>query len=138
MKNLTIICLLFLANNLTAQIHIPGPMDKPSQSEITFEKDEHDYGTIKEGSNGIYKFKFTNTGAGPLIIIDAKGSCVCTVPEWPKEPIKPGETAYITVTYDTKKLGPIDKSVRVISNAKSDSEIILRIKGTVKESVKKI
>ncbi len=131
MKNLILICLLFASTSLVAQVHIPGPNEKPSQAEINFDKDVHDYGTIKQGDNGTYEFKFKNSGKEPLIIRDAQGSCGCTVPEWPKAPIRPGETATIKVTYDTNRLGPIDKSVKIISNAKTDSEKVLKIKGTV-------
>jgi hypothetical protein len=131
MKNIILICLLFVATGLTAQVHIPDPNEKPSQAEIKFEKDVHDYGTIKQGANGSYEFKFKNTGKEPLIIRDAQGSCGCTVPEWPKAPIRPGETASIKVTYDTNRLGPIDKSVKISSNSKTESEKVLKIKGTV-------
>jgi hypothetical protein len=131
MKNLILICLLFASTGLVAQVHIPGPNEKPSTAEISFDKDVHDYGTIKQGANGTYEFKFKNSGKEPLIIRDAQGSCGCTVPEWPKAPIRPGETATIKVTYDTNRLGPIDKSVKISSNAKTDSEKVLKIKGTV-------
>ena len=89
-------------------------------AEVTFEKDVHDYGTVKQGGNGECEFKFTNTGTEPLIISDAKGSCGCTVPEWPKTPIKPGESAVIKVKYDTKRVGPINKNVTVTSNATTE------------------
>lgn len=98
---------------------------------INFDKDVHDYGTIKQHANGECEFKFTNTGTAPLIISDAKGSCGCTVPEWPKNPIKPGESAVIKVKYDTKRVGPINKSVTVTSNASNEGTKTLRIKGTV-------
>ncbi len=104
---------------------------KPSLAEITFDKDVHDYGNIKQNANGISEFKFKNTGKEPLIISMAKGSCGCTVPEWPKEPIKPGESASIKVSYDTKRVGPINKTVTITSNAKSDSSKLLTIKGNV-------
>jgi hypothetical protein len=100
-------------------------------AEVSFDKDVHDYGNVKQGGNGECEFKFTNTGTEPLIISDAKGSCGCTVPEWPKTPIKPGETASIKVKYDTKRVGPINKTVTVTSNATSEPTKTLRIKGTV-------
>src|SRR6202008_1830478 len=58
--------------------------------EMKFEEEIHDYGTINQGVDGAYFFKFKNVGKEPLIISNARGSCGCTVPEWPKEPIKPG------------------------------------------------
>lgn len=99
--------------------------------EISFDKEVHDYGTIKQSGNGECEFKFTNTGNAPLIISNAKGSCGCTVPDWPKQPIKPGESAVIKVKYDTKRVGPINKTVTVESNAVENPTKILRIKGNV-------
>lgn len=100
-------------------------------AEITFEKDVHDYGTIDYGSDGNYAFKFTNTGNEPLIITDAKGSCGCTVPKFPKEPIMKGQSNYINVNYDTKRPGPFTKTVTVSSNGTTPSKV-LTIKGVVK------
>ena len=99
-------------------------------AELTFDKEVHDYGTIKQGANGDCEFKFTNTGTAPLVISDAKGSCGCTVPEWPKNPIKPGESASIKVHYDTKRPGAINKTVTVTANIPENAKV-LRIKGTV-------
>jgi hypothetical protein len=100
-------------------------------AQISFEKEVHDYGTVKQGGNGECEFKFTNTGTEPLVISDAKGSCGCTVPEWPKTPIKPGESASVKVKYDTKRVGPINKTVTVTSNSVTDPTKQIRIKGTV-------
>ncbi len=99
--------------------------------QITVDKDVHDYGTIKQGGNGACEFKLTNTGNEPLIISRAKGSCGCTVPEWPKEPIMPGTSAIMTVRYDTKRVGPINKSVTITSNATNNASMVVRIKGKV-------
>lgn len=101
-------------------------------AKIEFEKDTHDYGTIEYGANGDCKFKFKNTGNAPLIISDAKGSCGCTVPSWPKEPIAPGASAEILVKYDTKRPGAINKSVTITSNAVNEPTSVIRIKGNVK------
>jgi hypothetical protein len=99
--------------------------------DITFETEMHDYGTIDYAGDGTYSFKFTNTGKDPLVISDAKGSCGCTVPKWPKEPILKGQVNYINVSYDTKRPGPFTKTVTVTSNAKNTTKV-LTIKGTVK------
>lgn len=112
-----------------------GGDQKPSLAEIKFEHMEHDYGTIKNGANGIYEFKFTNTGKEPLLITEARGSCGCTVPEWPKEPIKPGASSAIKVSYDTKRTGAFTKTVTVTTNTKTPSTV-LTIKGIVLEPVK--
>lgn len=102
----------------------------PNAAEISFEKDVHDYGTIPYGGNGTYEFKFSNSGKEPLIISNARGSCGCTVPSWPKEPILKGHTGVISVHYDTKRPGPFTKTVTVSSNGIS-AEKVLTIKGVV-------
>jgi hypothetical protein len=98
---------------------------------ITFSKEVHDYGNIKYDGDPNCSFEFTNTGDEPLIISNAKGSCGCTVPEWPKEPIAPGAKATIKVKYDTKRSGPINKSVTISSNAVNEPEKMVKIKGEV-------
>jgi hypothetical protein len=99
----------------------------PNAPQIEF---ENDYGTVEQGGNGVYEFVFTNTGKEPLIITSAKGSCGCTVPSWPNEPIAPGSSDVIRVKYDTKRLGPFNKSVTIISNASTPTKVI-RIKGKI-------
>lgn len=105
--------------------------ENPNAPDAVFEKDVVDYGTIEFDSDGTREFKFKNTGKEPLIIYSATGSCGCTVPTHPKEPIKPGETASIKVHYDTKRVGSFEKTVTVASNGKTPSKT-LKIKGTVK------
>jgi hypothetical protein len=90
-----------------------------------------DYGTIEKGGDPIRKFKFTNTGNEPLIIKSAKGSCGCTVPTYPQEPIMPGESANIDVRYDTQRVGMFTKTVTLTTNETSDTHT-LTIKGEVK------
>jgi hypothetical protein len=107
------------------------PAAPASLAEMTFEKDVHDFGTITYAGNGTYEFRFKNTGKEPLIISDAKGSCGCTVPTYPKNvPIKPGDSEVIKVTYDTKRAGNFTKTVTIHSNAKTPEKIIT-IKGHV-------
>ena len=97
--------------------------------EISFEKEIHDFGTFEQHGNGLYEFKFTNTGDAPLIISNSKGSCGCTVPIWPKAPIAPGASDVIKVKYDTKRIGAFNKSVTITSNAKIEATKVIRIKG---------
>ena len=99
---------------------------------MDFETTEVDYGTIEQGSDPLRVFKFTNTGKEPLQITHAKGSCGCTVPEWPKEPIFPGETNEIKVRYDTKRIGKFSKRVTLTTN-ESVGTRVLTIKGEVKK-----
>lgn len=101
-----------------------------SGAAFKFETDVLDYGTIENGSDGNRVFKFKNVGNEPLIISDAKGSCGCTTPEWPKEPIAPGASGTIKVHYDTKRTGNFTKTVTLTSNAVEASKI-LTIKGNV-------
>ena len=100
--------------------------------EITFEKEVIDLGEFMQYDDPSSKgeFKFTNTGKEPLIISKCKGSCGCTVPECPKEPILPGESSTIKVNYDEKRVGSFNKSITITSNAKSSSKIV-KIKGKV-------
>lgn len=110
---------------------VPVQAVSTSLAEMTFENDVHDFGTIEYAGNGTYEFKFKNSGSEPLIISDAKGSCGCTVPTYPKNvPIKPGETQVIKVTYDTKRPGSFTKTVSINSNAKTPQKVIT-IKGVV-------
>ena len=99
--------------------------------EITFKSTEIDYGVISQNSEGTRNFEFTNTGKVPLLLTNVAASCGCTVVEWAKEPIKPGEKGTLTVKYNTAIVGPFNKSIRVFSNAKS-SPVFLIIKGDIK------
>lgn len=104
-----------------------GPM-------ISLDKEVHDYGTIEQNANGTCEFKVTNTGDQPLIISNCKGSCGCTVPKCDTAPIAPGKSSVITVKYATERVGPINKSVTITSNAVNAPTKIIRIKGEVKAS----
>lgn len=99
---------------------------------ITVDKDEHDYGTIEQGANGECFFTVTNTGNQPLIITKCKGSCGCTVPKCTKEPVAPGASTKIKVKYDTNRVGPINKSVTISSNATNEPSKVVRIRGQIK------
>jgi|TARA_B100001971_G_C18106632_1_gene491870 hypothetical protein len=106
---------------------------KVNGPEIFFKKTTHDYGTIDLNGDGTYNFEFTNIGNEPLILSKPRSSCGCTVPSWPKEPILPGETNKIKVTYNTHKSGAFNKTVTVFSNSKKKSTTLLRIKGKVEK-----
>ena len=101
--------------------------------EIEFENVVHDYGDVPYNGNGECEFRFTNTGNEPLLVQKPKSSCGCTIPSWPKEPILPGESEVIKVTYRTNRVGTINKTVTVTSNAISNPTVVLRIKGRVLE-----
>lgn len=97
----------------------PEPMvdDGTPKASINFDEMSYDFGQIKEGDVVHHIFKFTNTSLVPLIIHNASGTCGCTVPKWPKEPIPPGKTGQIEVSYDSKnKSGKQAKSVNITAN----------------------
>lgn len=100
-----------------------GPM-------MVFDAKTIDYGEIEQNSEPLRVFTFTNTGNEPLIISNAKGSCGCTVPKWPKDPILPGEAGTIEVRYDTKRIGPFNKRVTLTTNESAPTHT-LKIKGKV-------
>ena len=101
-------------------------------AKISFTQEIIDLGTFMQYDDPSSKceFIFTNDGKEPLIISKAKGSCGCTVPEWPKEPILPGETGIIKVNYDEKRVGQFNKSITITSNAENATQII-KIKGKI-------
>ena len=132
MKNLflsigLIISGMIFSENANAQVEVS------KGAKIKFNKEVHDYGTVKYDGDGSCTFEFTNEGNEALVISNAKGSCGCTVPEWPKEPIAPGASASIKVKYDTKRPGAINKSVTITSNAVNveGGIVTVRIKGEV-------
>lgn len=118
------------------EVSTPNTAETPNQVKgkypiITFNKKEHDFGTIKEGDKVETTFVFTNTGEADLLISDAKGSCGCTVPEYPKEPIKPGKTGKMKVSFDSNgKPGNQQKSVNITSNSMTGRDV-LTIKANV-------
>ena len=93
-------------------------------AEITFEKTSYNFGSFSESSPKVTcKFKFKNTGDGPLVIHQAIASCGCTVPQYPKEPIKPGESGEVTVNFDNGAGKFPDISVRpspCVPNSKNE------------------
>ena len=98
---------------------------------MVFENETIDYGTIEQNADGKREFVLTNNGNKPLIISNAVGSCGCTVPTFPKEPIMPGQKAVIGVKYDTNRVGAFTKNVTITSNATVNPSKVLTIKGTV-------
>ena len=147
MKKTLIICLAIIAitfiacqdsaaKKVTNATTTPAPSSKASSNTsgpiITFDKTEHDFGTINEGDTVTTEFNFTNTGQEDLIIVDARGSCGCTVPQYPKNtPIAPGASGKILVSFDSNnKPGLQQKSVTLSANTASGREM-LRIKSNV-------
>jgi hypothetical protein len=102
-------------------------------TEIIFNELDHNFGNIAYKGNGTFEFIFKNTGKSPLIIKHVQSSCGCSVPSWDKQPIPPKGKGKITVKYDTERIGPFIKNLKVFSNAKnSPTDLIIR--GEVKVS----
>ncbi len=97
---------------------------------MTFEKSEHDFGTIEQGTPQETIFTFTNTGNAPLIITDAKSTCGCTVPKKPEAPIAPGEKGELLVKFNGSGQNQVTKTITVTANTEKGQEL-LRIKAFV-------
>ncbi len=102
----------------------------PNAPKFKFETKTVDYGTIEQGSERVRVLSFTNTGKSPLIISNVKGSCGCTVPSVPKEPIMPGASGEISINYDTNRVGQISKTITISSNADRPS-ITIPVRGKI-------
>ena len=110
---------------------VVAKLPKVEGAGLVFENETIDYGTIAHNADGNRQFVFTNNGNKPLIITNTQGSCGCTVPTTPKEPILPGAKGVIGVKYATDRVGPFTKTVTVTSNAEGQATKTLTIKGTV-------
>jgi hypothetical protein len=121
----------------TPQPVVPPPPPPPAKAnpnagKFKFEEETHDFGEVPEGPLAETDFEFKNVGKEPIVIQEAHGSCGCTVPKWPSEPIMPGKKGVIHVAYTSQgRPGPINKDVTINSNAQQ-SPMVLHIRGTVK------
>jgi len=117
MKKLGFLLTLFaLALVFQANAQATGPA-------ITFKEKSIDFGDLTQGDKVSHTFELTNTGSTPLIISNVAATCGCTVPSWPKEPIAPGKTAKIEVSFNsTGKMGAQNSVVRIYSNASEPIE----------------
>ncbi|MBQ6194229.1 MAG: DUF1573 domain-containing protein [Prevotella sp.] len=126
--------MLMMAVLLFACVSFASAQD--NQAQIKFDKVSHDFGTFSE-SNPVQEcvFTFTNVGQAPLIINQAVASCGCTVPSYTKEPIAPGKTGAIKVTYNGKGKFPghFKKSITVRTNGKPEMSR-LYVEGTMEEA----
>jgi hypothetical protein len=98
--------------------------------EIWFETHLHEYGEIMQDSDGSCVFSFKNLGEEAIVINRVRSTCGCTVPDWPREPVDPGEGGEIRVVYNTATAGSFFKSIYVYSTA-GNSPVKLQIKGKV-------
>lgn len=123
---------------LIAPVAMAAKGEKKGTPAIAFETTTHDFGNIREdGGPKECEFVFTNTGNAPLVIISATASCGCTRPQFPKEPIKPGKSGKITVTFHPLgHPGEIYKDVKVRTNAPDNKRVKLKLRGAVIPSKK--
>jgi hypothetical protein len=109
-------------NNASAD---PAATPKSGLPVFEFETDNHEFGVITEGEKVSYTFKFKNTGNAPLVISNASASCGCTVPEYTKTPVAPGEEGEVNVTFDSSgKSGMTTKSVTLIANTEPNTKVL--------------
>ncbi|MBL4708242.1 MAG: DUF1573 domain-containing protein [Flavobacteriales bacterium] len=127
------------ASNISSNATLPTvdnnavviPENTGPKTSIQFAEMEHDFGTIEQNTTNPKVFTFTNSGDTPLIISDAKGSCGCTVPDYPRQPIAPGETGEIKVVYSPgTQANQQSKSVTITANTEPATTVI-RIKANV-------
>ncbi|MGY5350977.1 DUF1573 domain-containing protein [Wenyingzhuangia sp. IMCC45533] len=130
MKKLAFILCMVFAPMLSFAQHANAETDDTLKPAFEFETEVIDYGKVAHNSDGVRYFRFTNVGSAPLIIESVKGSCGCTVPTKPEEPIMPGQSGEIKVKYATDRIGRFTKSVTIVSNASKQPKVV-RIKGEV-------
>lgn len=108
-----------------------GKLDASDMPVLEFEKDFHDFGRVIQGEKVSFGFQFKNTGKSDLIISTVSSSCGCTVPDFPKTPVKPGESHRIDVKFDSEgRRGFQNKTVTIVSNTQPNTQVI-RIKAEV-------
>ena len=119
------------ANSVELPISADGQNKTDRLPKMVFDKELHDFGIIKAGEKVSYSFRFVNRGGGDLIIQSASGSCGCTVPDFPKEPIPPGREGYIRVMFNSEgKSGIQAKQVTVLANTLPNT-ITVRVKAEI-------
>ncbi len=121
---------LYAQEDADATTQMAENAEAVSGPQMAFETMELDYGTIAQDSEPFRTFSFKNTGTEPVLIMNARGSCGCTVPSYSKAPVAPGETSEIKVRYDTHRIGQFRKRVTLTTNVPGEP-IVLTIKGKV-------
>ncbi len=124
-----LVATLFLSIQINAQDKV-DPNTNPNAPKFAFTNEVMDYGEINKGDDGLRFFDFVNDGKEPLIISNVRSSCGCTVPEYPRTPIGPGESSQIKVKYNTNRVGPFRKTITIYSNAVGGTKL-LTVKGKV-------
>ena len=133
---LALCCLMIL---IASKIHAQqvAELDTTDFAQFEFASTEYDFGDVNQGETVEYLFDFKNSGEIPLIINNVLTTCGCTAPEWPKQPIKPGETGQIKIAFDSSsKIGRQNKVITIRSNA-HEGDFRLRISAMVLPPKKK-
>lgn len=114
----------------TDVINVPAtasgtPAEPGSAPAMVFNEEKHDFGKITQGEKVSYSFIFKNTGGSDLVISSAQGSCGCTVPTYPKDPVKPGQEAKIDVVFNSEgKSGLVEKTVTLVTNCNPSTKVL--------------
>ena len=136
MKKLILLTVVLVSTLALSAQNQTTPLKKGRGAVIQFPETSHDFGTIDEGTRATYEFEFSNTGDSNLILNNVQASCGCTVPTWPRQPIKPGQKDKITVVYNSAgRPGDFQKSITVTTNMKEDGVKMLSIHGKVTPKV---
>lgn len=126
----TAVCFSFAAFSQTSVQSVAMSMEAPATTTVEWASTNHDFGEIPQGSPVSHKFMIENTGNAPLEILSVKPSCSCTVADYTKESIAPGESGYIVAQYSAATPGFFNKSVTVKLNT-TEGIRILKLKGQV-------
>lgn len=106
-----------ISSIIRSPVTMDGPIDTIHVAKMSFQETVFEFGEVREGETVEHEFHFTNTGKVPLVINNAQSTCGCTVPEWPKVPIEPGQKGSIKVNFDTEnRLGFQEKPITITAN----------------------
>ena len=123
------------ANNLNIEPSVLAEIDTAHYTTVHWQDSVYDFGTINGGDSIHIQYRFTNTGNTPLLIFDTHRTCGCTITDFPKEPVLPGKSGVITVTFRSgTQIGKIEKVIFVIANTKGSKSNPLIIRGMVQPS----
>ena len=123
---------IILITFLMFSLYCTGYGQETDHPGIVFDTLTYDFGLLEKGCDATCSFSFVNRDETPVIITNVKSSCGCTVPEWPREPVIPGESGTIRVKYNTRITGTFQKTIHVHTNRNSQA-IVLTVKGAVKK-----